>query len=217
MNNNEQFKKPSGQIEMVLHKGGEFDKETCKLENVEEVIAKKDVKNLIVNTASQLMAYRMAPLQVSETGTDVTTIKNILGLQYLAVGVGILKDPSKAYDKVTNPVDTTKWDLQNPTQEQLTDYKLCGELFRKPFTSWAFVDSTDAVSKTPTNILKIVTTFLETEAVGPLTEMGLFGGNASDWTDGAGKDSGMMFNYKTYAVWNKPADSRLSITWRLTF
>jgi hypothetical protein len=217
MKNNEQFKTPSGQIEMVLHKGGEFNKESCKLENVEEVIAKKDVKNLIVNTASQLMAYRMAPLQVSETGTDVTTIKGILGLQYLAVGVGILKDPSKAYDKVTNPVDTTKWDLQNPTQEQLTDFKLQGELFRKPFTSWAFVDSADAVSKTPTNILKIVTTFLETEAVGPLTEMGLFGGNASDWTDGEGKDSGMMFNYKTFAVWNKPADSRLSITWRLTF
>ena len=217
MKNNEQFKTPSGQIEMVLHKGGEFNKESCKLENVEEVIAKKDVKNLIVNTASQLMAYRMAPLQVSETGTDITTIKGILGLQYLAVGVGILKDPSKAYDKVTNPVDTTKWDLQNPTQEQLTDFKLQGELFRKPFTSWAFVDSADAVSKTPTNILKIVTTFLETEAVGPLTEMGLFGGNASDWTDGEGKDSGMMFNYKTFAVWNKPADSRLSITWRLTF
>ena len=217
MNNNEQFKKPSGQIEMVLHKGGEFNKESCQLENVKEVIAKKDVKNLIVNTASQLMAYRMAPLQVSETGTDITTIKSILGLQYLAVGVGILKDPSKAYDKVTNPVDTTKWDLQNPTQEQLTDFKLQGELFRKPFTSWAFVDSADAVSKTPTNILKIVTTFLETEAVGPLTEMGLFGGNASDWTDGEGKDSGMMFNYKTFAVWNKPADSRLSITWRLTF
>lgn len=217
MTNNEQFKTPAGQVNMVLHKGGTYNEKTGKLEGVEEIVAEKEVKNLIVNTASQLMAYRMAPLQVSETGTDVTTIKNILGLQYLAVGVGILKDPTKPYDKVTNPVDTTKWDLQNPPAEKLTDFKLYGELFRKPFTSWAFVDSNDNVSTTPTNILKIVTTFMETEAVGPLTEMGLFGGNANDWTDGAGKDSGLMFNFKSFAVWNKPADSRLTITWRLTF
>jgi len=45
-----------------------------------------------------------------------------------------------------------------------------------------------------TNILKLVTTFNEDEAVGPITEMAIFGGNASAWENGAGKDTGYMFN-----------------------
>lgn len=216
MQNTEKFKKPNGEISMVLHKGGEYNPKTGKIENG-EIIDKKDVHNLIVNTASKLMAYRMAPLQISETGTDVSTIQDILGLQYLAVGVGILKDPTKPYDKITNPVDTEQWDLQDPPQEALTDTHLVGEIFRKPFTSWAFVDENDNVSEEPTNILKLVTTFMETEAVGPLTEMGIFGGNAEDWDDGVGKDSGLMFNRKSYPVWNKDSSSRLTVTWRLTF
>ena len=158
------------------------------------------------------MAYRMAPMQLSETGTDVSELQDILGLQYLAVGVGILKDPTKPYDKVTNPVDSAAWDILDPPEAQLTDAHLVGEIARKQFTSWAFVDENDQVSETPTNILKLVTTFTETEAVGPLTEMGLFGGNATDE-----KDSGYMFNRKTYAIWSKNSDSRLTISWRISF
>jgi hypothetical protein len=213
MNGNEQVKKPKGQIDMVLHKGGEYNKATGKIEGVKEIIAHKEVKNLIVNKASELMACRLAPgahTGLESGGADEGTFL-VDGLQYLAVGVGILKDPTKAYDKVTNPVDTSKWDLQNPLVEALTDSKLRGEIFRKEFTSWSFVAADGSDSATPTNILKLVTTFYETEAVGPLTEMGLYGGNAQDWTNGAGKDTGYMFNYKTFAVWNKPADSRLTI------
>ena len=200
MNNNEKFKKQSGSISMVMHKGGEYNPKTGKIEGIKEVIATKEVKNLIVNSASKLMAYRMAPLQVSETGTDISTLESIQGLQYLAVGVGTLVDPTKPYDKTTNPVDTTQWDIQNPPAETLEDTKLAGEIFRKPFTSWAFVDANDNVSATPTNILKIVTTFLEDEANAPISELSLFGGNAEDWNDGEGKDSGIMFNHKTFPV-----------------
>ena len=213
MNGMEKVKKPTGQISMVLHKGGEYDKETDTIKDAKEIIAEKDVKNLIVDKASELMACRLAPGSHTGPGNTGSAEGTFLidGLQYLAVGVGILKDPTKTYDKITNPVDTSKWDLQNPLVEALTDTKLRGEIFRKEFTSWSFVAADGSDSETPTNILKLVTTFYETEAVGPLTEMGLYGGNADDWNNGAGKDTGYMFNYKTFAVWNKPADARLTI------
>lgn len=219
MNGIEQVKRPTGQIGMVLHKGGEYDKETGTIKGAEEIIAEKEVKNLIVNKASILMACRLAP--GSHTGAQSGGANDgtylIDGLQFLSVGVGILKDTTKPYDRITNPVDNTKWDLQNPLAEQLADTQLRGEVFRKEFTSWSFVAADGSDSATPTNIVKLVTTFYETEAVGPLTEMGLYGGNAIDWSNGAGKDTGYMFNYKTFPVWNKPADARLTITWKLTF
>ena len=89
--NTEKYKKPHGEISMVMHRGGDYNPKTGKIEGAEEIIDTKETKNLIVNSASKLMAYRMAPMQISETGTDVTDLQGILGLQYLAVGVGILK------------------------------------------------------------------------------------------------------------------------------
>ena len=210
--NTEKYKKPHGEISMIMHRGGDYNPKTGKIEGAEEIIDTKETKNLIVNSASKLMAYRMAPMQISETGTDVTDLQGILGLQYLAVGVGILKDPTKPYDKVNNPVDSAAWDILDPPEAQLTDIKLVGEIARKPFTSWSFVDENDQVSEIPTNILKLVTTFTESEAVGPLTEMGLFGGNATEE-----KDSGYMFNRKSFEIWSKNSDSRLTISWRLSF
>jgi len=225
MNNTEKIKKPQGQISMVLHKGGEYDPKTGTIING-EIIDKKDVKNLIVDKASLLMASRLAPGEA--TGYPVVDPLNddflLHGLQYLAVGVGILVDPLLPYDKITNPVNTALWDLQNPPAETLTTVKLQGEIFRKAFTSWSFVkpDGSDSVDNggvpVPTNVLKLVTTFMESEAVGPLTEMGLFGGNAAAFgNNGEGKDSGYMFNYKTFPVWNKSSDSRLTVAWILTF
>ena len=111
--NNENYlqnHKPSGEISMVMHKGGEYNPKTRKIEGAKEIVQEKQVKNLIVNTASKLMAYRMAPMQISEMGNTVDELQNIMGLQCLAVGVGVLSDPSKPYDRVTNPVDTSQWD-----------------------------------------------------------------------------------------------------------
>lgn len=213
MNNIEKIKKPSGQIDMILHKGGEYNEETGKIEGG-EIIAEKEVKNLIVDKASELMSCRLAPGSVPGNASGGANSGTFLldGLQYLGVGVGVLNDPAQPYDKVSNPVNTSVWDLQNPPAEQLDTTKLEGEIFRKEFTSWCFVDASGNDTNSPTNILKLVTTFYESEAVGPLTEMGLFGGNAE-----AAKDSGYMFNYKTFPVWNKPSDARLTITWKLTF
>ena len=43
---------------------------------------------------------------------------------------------------------------------------------------------------------------MENEANGPITEMGLYGGDAQDWNVGAGKDSGAIFNIRRIRVWN---------------
>jgi hypothetical protein len=221
MNSSENYKivKPtSGQIGMILHKGGEYDPKTNTIKDG-EIITQKEIKNLIVDRASVLMACRLSPGattgKIEDGSNDGTFLAD--GLQYLAIGVGILQNPSLPYDPITNKVNSLLWDLQNPPAEELTTVKLQGELFRKPFTSWSFVNPDGTDSTTPTNILKLVTTFYESEAVGPLTEMGLFGGTASDWDNGNGKDTGYMFNYKTFPVWNKPSDSRLTISWKLTF
>ena len=213
---NEKFHKPSGEIQMVMHKGGTYNPKTGKLEGVKEIVGEKKTKNLIVNTASKIMAIRMAPLQISETEIPISELESYLGLQYLAVGHGILMDPTKLYDKITNPVNTDLWDVMNPPIEALTDTTLVGEGFRKPFSSWSFVDETDKVSTTPTNILKLVTTFLETEANFPITEMGIIC-SGEDWNDGAGKDTGILFNHKNFPIWSKDSSSRLTVTWRLTF
>ena len=212
MNNIEKVKQPEGQVSFVLHRGGEFNPQTGKVEGG-EIIAEKEVKNLIVETASVLMARRLAPGDSPTDPEPDTPLAAINGLQYLAVGVGELQNPSENYDPISNK---TTWDLQNPPKEQPETKKLAGEIFRKSFTNWSFM-SGDIPSSMPTNVLRLVTTFDTNEAAGPLVEMGLFGGDATDWSGGAGKNTGIMFNYKTFPVWNKPADAQLTITWKLTF
>lgn len=220
MNANDTFKEPSGSVLMIMHKGGDYNIETNKIDNG-EVLAKREIKNLIVNEASKFMAIRMAPGSLGgNLDTSGTYIPGIttgeyetIGLKYLAVGAGICVNASQVYNEATNPVDSTKWQLQNPPVETLTVVQLAGELYRKTFTDWKFLDSLGNLSSVPTNVLLLSTTFLETEAVGPLTEMGLTGGNGATIT----RNTGHLFNYKTFKVWNKPNDARLTIVWKLTF
>ena len=209
MKNSEKFNTPQGQIGFILHRGGTYDPQTNTIKGG-EILAEKEVKNLIVESASVLMARRLAPGDNTTSPVPPVDYEPISGLKYLAVGIGLLEDPSLPYDPITNPVSSA-WNLQNPTEEKITDTALVGELFRKEFTSWSFLNNDLPVSY-PTNVLRLVTTFDVNEATGPLTEMGLFGGDATE-----AANSGIMFNYKTFAVWNKPADSQLTITWKLTF
>lgn len=174
--NNEMFQKPKGEIGIVMHRGGTYDINTDSLTPDAEIIKSIEFPNLIVNKASILMAQRMAPGSAPDVNTG-TYIPD--GLQFLAVGTGY-----------------GTGDYMNPEPASLVATTLKTELFRKEFTSWTFVDPVSGNNTTtPTNILKLVTTFLESEAVGPLVEMGLFGGDAS-----ATSNSGHMFNYKTFAV-----------------
>ena len=91
---------------------------------------------------------------------------------------------------------------------------LNSEITRKAFTTDDVVfvdpDTGDAVS-TPTGVVDFTVTFAETEAVGPLVEMSLFGGDASD-----SANSGTMVNYRTFPVINKSNSMTLTITFRIT-
>jgi hypothetical protein len=142
--------------------------------------------NIIVNTASILIARLLKDNQ------DPTA-----GISYLAVGTG-----------------GVGWNLQNPPQPTNTQIKLNNEIARKAFTTddVSFIDpDTGEPVLIPTNVVDYTITFAETEAVGPLVEMGLFGGDATDLTD-----SGTEVNYRTMPVINKSNSMTLTITFRIT-
>lgn len=124
------------------------------------------------------------------------------------------------------------WDTSNPPEATITQRSLYNELARKQISSSNFVSASGAVSGIPTHVVDFTTTFSESEAVGPLTEMGLLGADIStnmaitnpilppnglydDTVDVSGKDC--LINYKTFPVMTKPATSTLQWTWRLTF
>lgn len=139
------------------------------------------------------------------------------GINMLAVGTGAL-------GPLLSP--------NAPSQEQR---RLNDEIFRKSFAETTFRDSNGAASAIPTRVVDYTTVFGESEAVGPLNEMGLVstlsnnntiknpnpnfagqGGQAYDPTiDVTEYDS--LVNYLTFSVISKPATSILTLTWRLTF
>ena len=147
-------------------------------------------KNLIVDVCSDLIA------SWAFTGIITNVSDHIPGILVLAVGTGAIG-----------------WDLQNPPVETANETQLYAELARKQFASKTYVDPISGnPSVSRTNIIDFMTTFLESEAVGPLVEMGLFGGSGALSTNG-----GTMINAKNHPVINKPSTATLSYLWRLTF
>lgn len=124
------------------------------------------------------------------------------------------------------------WNLQSPPAATNTQRALYSEITRKTFTSTQFIDAGGLPVAYPTKVVDFSTTFTESEAVGPLVEMGLIGGNISSnlsVRNPVSPPNGTynatvnltnfetLVNYLTFATINKPATSTLSITWRLTF
>lgn len=124
------------------------------------------------------------------------------------------------------------WDPMNPPAATKTQRSLYNEIGRKQFAVTSFVTSGGAISSIPTNVVDLTTTFSESEVVGPLTEMGIIGGDVDTnmairnpilpangmydpTVDVVGKD--LLVNYKTFKVINKPAGTTISYTWRLSF
>lgn len=139
--------------------------------------------NVIVNTASVLIAR----LLKGEPG--------VRGITHLAVGTG-----------------GSGWDLQDPPAPTTTQQRLEGEILRKKITKTAFIDpETGNETLTPTNIVDYSFCFSESEAVGSLVEMGLFGGDATD-----SLNSGVMLNYRTFPVLNKTNSMAFVIIVRIT-
>ena len=156
-----------------------------------------------------------ASLLVARLTKDPTEPNN--GFNMLAVGTGAL-------GAVLNP--------DAPSNEQR---RLNNEIARKPYSDTTFRDATGAAVSIPTNVADYTTIFGESEAVGPLNEMGLLstisdntsvinnnpndagqGGQAYDPTIDV-TDYDMLINFLTFSVISKPATSILTITWRITY
>lgn len=169
-----------------------------------EIQEHRELRNLVVLDASVLIARLMKDNSEPPHG-----------IYALAVGTG-----------------DTGWDPMNPPAPTNTQRALYSELSRKTFANTQFIDSTGATVAYPTKIVDFTTTYTESEAVGPLVEMGLLGGNIStnmsiknpvsppngtydDTVDLTSYET--LCNYLTFPVVNKPSTSTLSIVWRLTF
>lgn len=140
--------------------------------------------NIIVNIASVLIA-RLLKDSAEPAG----------GITYLAVGSG-------------NP----SWDPFDPPAPTTSQILLENEYYRKAIDMSTFVNpETGEPTTTKTNIVDYVVTFGEAEAVGPMIELSLFGGDAT-----AERNTGTMINWRTIPVINKTATMTLTVIFRIT-
>lgn len=169
-----------------------------------EVQEEREHRNLVVRDASILIARLVKNSQEPPFGAYV-----------LGIGTG-----------------DVGWNVLAPPAPTNTQRALYSELSRKTFSATQFIDGSGVPTSIPTNVVDFTTTFSEAEAVGPLVEMGLIGGNISTnlsvrnpvsppngpynaTVDLTTKET--LINYLTFPVINKPPTSTLAITWRLTF
>lgn len=169
-----------------------------------QVQDKREVRNLIVKDASILVARLMKD-----------NVEPPKGIFVLGVGTG-----------------DTGWNPMAPPAPTNTQRALYSELTRKTFSQTQFIDASGVPSAIPTPIVDFEVVFTEAEAVGPLVEMGLIGGNISTnmsvrnpvvppngaynpAVDLTTKET--LVNFFTFPVINKPATSTLQIVWRLSF
>lgn len=203
-----------------------FDMSTCMEEHFPKIkgeifwqledtitgeITKGKLKNVVTLDASILIAR----LLKTAAAPIAHQSEPSFGILALAVGTGYVS-----------------WDLQDPPPATITQRSLWNEIGRKQIQSSQYVTSLGLPSGVPTNIIDLTTTFSISEAVGPITEMGLIGGDSDinmvknpvfppppngpyDSTfNMIGFDT--LVNYVTFPVINKNASSTLSWTWRLT-
>jgi len=117
------------------------------------------------------------------------------GISYLEVGTGVGTGTTQA-----------------PQPESSAQTALRTALARKAIGAWTYIDNSGNPTASETNIIEFTVTFVDTEANGAIVEMGLFGGDATITAN-----SGYMFNYKVFPVWNKISGMQLTVTWRITF
>lgn len=168
-----------------------------------KILDQRHHKNLIVKDFSILLARLIKDNQEPPHG-----------LFCLAVGTG-----------------DVGWNPLAPPAATNTQRSLYAEIARKTFASTTFIDGAGLPVGYPTNVVDFTTTFTEAEAVGPLVEMGLIGGNVS--TNLAIRNPVVppngpynplvdltlfetLGNFLTFAVISKPPTATLTITWRLT-
>ena len=163
-----------------------------------------ELRNLVVLDASILIARLMKDNQEVPHGVFA-----------LAVGSG-----------------DSGWNPMSPPAPTNTQRSLYSEITRKTFSDTQFVDANGVPVAYPTKVVDFTTNYTEAEAVGPLVEMGLIGGNVStnlsvrnpvtppNGTYNSTVDLtefDTLVNYLTFPVVNKPATSTFQIVWRLSF
>lgn len=219
-----------GHIQMTLFKG-EYKNDKI----YGEILDTYEEHNLIVNMASKFMAGRMAPHcthiiadpTVDEVTGRITSTTSVLentpypfsnGFQYLALGNGYLNQYDEQ-DTAGRGQYLHTADIYVKEEQQREFTQLVHETTRKYITSWAFVDTDYNISTEETNILRLGTIFdYQTDFEHNnadnyyIVEMGLFGGNAT-----SERNSGHLFNYKTFKSWNMLPESKLLINWFITF
>jgi hypothetical protein len=170
---------------------------------------KGHINNIVTLDASILIARLIKSPPVPNLSTPA------FGVYALAVGTGDLG-----------------WPALNPPIPTQTQRSLYNELARKAVASSNFINAGGGISAIPTNVVDFTTTFSESEAVGPLMEMGLLGGDINTNmtitnpilpANGPfnplqcvrGKDA--LVNYITFPTITKPPTSTLTWVWRLSF
>lgn len=140
--------------------------------------------NIIVNTASILIARLLKNNQEPQNG-----------ISYLAIGSG-----------------SGSWDLFDPPAPTTSQINLENEFYRKAIDISTFVHpATGEPTSAYTNIVDYAVTLGEGQAVGPIVELGLFGGDATSELN-----SGTMINWRTFPVINKTSTMSVSIIFRIT-
>lgn len=121
--------------------------------------------------------------------------------------------------------------LLSPDAPDNRQRKLNNEIERKAWSSTIWRNSSGAAVAIPTSVVDFTCVFDESEAVGPLNEMGIMATLSSNpLTLNPNPDSfptynttrdlttyDIQVNYLTFAVISKPSTARLTITWRITF
>jgi hypothetical protein len=176
-------------------------------------------------------------IQMHEKGVlqNAWELRNLVVLDASILIARLMKDNTEPpYGIFALAVGTGQvgWNPMSPPAATNTQRALWSELARKTFATTNFVDASGIPASYPTNVVDFTTTFAEAEAVGPLDEMGLIGGNVNpnlSIRNPVSPPNGpydptvnltnyeTLVNYLTFPVINKPPTSTLTIVWRLTF
>ena len=159
-------------------------------------------------------------------------LRNVITLDASILAALLLRDPSSRSNGVNMlSVGTgATGALLSPNAPDNRQRKLNAEIARKGFTSTTFRDASGAAVAIPTNIVDYTCTFDESEAVGPLNEMGLLSTISDNpAVTNPNPDTfptrdvtvdltlyDILFNYLTFSVISKPNTARLSVTWRVS-
>jgi len=198
----------------------------------EDVVGVKPVGSFWGFLGPAMGDISLQSLMASKDHELVLEKKNLIIKDFSILIARLIKDNQEpSYGAYVLSVGTgdSGWDPMSPPAAGDEQRSLENEIERKTFSETQFIDSGGSPVSYPTKVVDFITQFTESEAVGPLVEMGLLGGNIS--TNLAVKNpvpSGAydatvdltmyetMLNYLTFPVINKPATAKLIWVWRIT-